>query len=116
VGSALTLRAYYTYSDSSLSQPQGGKIPYIPRDQVNLGAVISPGWHSLLSVYAVYRSERFVDEANTPGLALPAGWDAQVDFYVESADKHWSLEAYATNLLKKPHVSDVLGMIVSYRF
>ena len=123
VNPIVTLRAYYTYSDTQvegpnypvLSHPDGAKIPYIPRDQVNLGAVVAPGWHSLLSVYAIYRSERFTDAMNTPSLALPASWDAQVDYYIESADKHWSVEAYATNLLKK-NVPDVLGLVVSYRF
>jgi hypothetical protein len=124
LNSAITLRAYYTYSDSALTNidnpprgiPAGAVIPYIPRNQVNLGTVITPGWHSQLSVYAVYRSERFTDQYNQSFLALPASWDAQVDFYIESSDKHWSVEAYASNLLKKPHVSDVLGAIVSYRF
>jgi tetratricopeptide (TPR) repeat protein len=119
LNSVVTLRAYYTYSDSEVTGPgipPGALIPYIPRNQVNLGAVLSPGWHSQFSVYAVYRSERFTDQFNNPDFALPASWDAQVDFYIESADKHWSLEAYASNLLKKPHVSDVLGAIVSYRF
>ena len=124
VNSVVTLRAYYTYSDSVVTGPNypprvvppGARIPYIPRNQVNLGAVLSPGWHSQLSVYAVYRSERFTDQYNQAFLALPASWDAQVDFYIESPDKRWSVEAYANNLLKKPHVSDVLGAIVSYRF
>ncbi len=119
VSSAVTLRAYYTYSDSSVTGagiPPGAWIPYVPRNQVNLGAVVTPGWHSQLSMYAVYRSERFTDQYNQSLLALPASWDAQVDFYIESPDKHWSVEAYASNLLRKPHVSDVLGAIVSYRF
>jgi hypothetical protein len=119
VNSMLTLRAYYTHSDSSVTGPNvpaGARMPYVPRDQVNLGTVVTPGWHSQLSLYAVYRSERFIDQYNTAFLALPASWDAQVDFYIESADKHWSVEAYASNLLKKPHVADVLGAIVSYRF
>ena len=124
VNRVVTVRAYYTYSETVVDgpdypgrvHPQGAKIPYIPRNLVNLGAVFAPGWHSLVSVYAVYRSERFTDEFNVAALALPAGWDAQVNFYIESPDKRWSVEAYATNLLKKPHVSDVLGAIVSYRF
>ena len=123
VNRVVTLGAYYTYSDSVVdvpdypprSHPQGAKIPYIPRNQVNLGTVLAPGWHSLLSVYAIYRSERFADEFNQAFLALPASWDAQVNFYIESPDKRWSVEAYATNLLKKPHVSDVLGAVVAMK-
>ena len=122
VNRAVTLRAYYTYSESEVTgvdfpgrvHPQGAKIPYIPRNQVNLGTVISPGWHSLFSAYAVYRSQRFADEFNTQ--ALPAGWDAQLDLFIESADKHWSFEINAANLLKKPNVPDVYSAIVSYRF
>ena len=62
---------------------------------------------------AVYRSRRFADEANA--IALAPGWDAQANVYWESPDKRWAAEIYAINLLKKD-ASDILGVIVSYRF
>ena len=39
----------------------------------------------------------------------------QVRAYVEFDRKHWTLEAYALNLLKKD-ASDVFGVIATYRF
>ena len=66
-----------------------------------------------MSAQAVYRSIRFADEGNQ--IKLEPGWDMQVHAYVEFDRKHWSLEAYALNLLKK-NASDVFGVIVNYRF
>jgi len=46
---------------------------------------------------------------------LPAGWDAQVNAFVETPDKRWALELFASGLLKKD-ASDVFGAALSYRF
>ena len=66
-----------------------------------------------MTAQAVYRSERFADEANL--LRLPPGWDAQLNVYAETPDKRWAVEAFAANLLKK-EASDLFGIVVSYRF
>jgi hypothetical protein len=78
-----------------------------------VGGTWSPGGRTFLTVQAIYRSQRYADEANQAPLA--AGWDAQVRFFVESDDKRWALEAFAANLLKKD-ASDVLGATLSYRY
>jgi outer membrane receptor protein involved in Fe transport len=111
----VAFRAYYTYTDSENTDPSfaGKEIPYLPRHQVNLGATWSPGWHAFVTAQAVYRTRRFTDEANL--LPLPSSWDAYLDVFIESPDKHWSVEAFGSNLLKK-EASDVFGVIVSYRF
>ena len=111
----LALRAQYTYTDSenTASGFAGNLIPYLPRNQVDLGATWAPGWHVLVSAQAVYRSRRFADEANLAPLA--ASWDGQLDIYWETPGKRWSVEAYGQNLAKKDF-SDVFGIVVGYRF
>jgi Flp pilus assembly protein TadD len=108
-------RLYYTYADSENSSAlfPGRAIPYLARQQADIGLAWSPGWHTHLTVRAAYRTRRFADEANT--VALPAGWDAQFDLFVESPDKRWSVEAYGANLLKK-ETADTFGIVLSYRF
>jgi hypothetical protein len=111
----VTARAYYTYSDSenTASAFSGLKIPYLPRHQASFGASWAPGWHAFLNGFMVYRTQRFADEPNTQ--ALPSGWDLQLDAFIETSDKHWSLELSAANLLKKGG-SDTFGVIATYRF
>ena len=109
------LRAQYTYTDSENTAAAfpTQMIPYLPRHQVNLAGTWSPGWHVIVTAQAVYRSQRFTDEANL--LPLSASWDGQVDVFWETPDKRWSVEAYGQNLAKKDF-SDVFGIVVSYRF
>lgn len=109
------VRAYYTYADSRNDGPfyPGRKIPYLARHQGNIGATWAPGWHAFVTLQAVYRTQRFSDEANLAALA--PGWDAEARFFIESADKHWALEAVAANLFKK-EASDVFGIVLSYRY
>jgi len=111
----LALRAQYTYTDSENTGSgfAGNLVPYLPRNQVNLGGTWAPGWHVLVTAQAVYRSRRFADEGNLVPLA--ASWDGQLDVYWEAPDKRWSVEAYGQNLAKKDF-SDVFGIVVSYRF
>ena len=115
------LSAHYTYTDSTNTDPNAAarnipvdaRIPFLPRHQVNLGATVAPGWRTFVTLTAVYRTRRFTDEANLVPLA--AGWDGQADVYWESGDKRWSAEIYALNLMKKD-VSNIYGIVVSYRF
>ncbi len=111
----IAARAYYTYTDSVNDGPAypGRAIPYLPRHQVNVGGTWAPGWHTFVTVQAVYRTLRYTDEANTS--PLPASWDAETRIFVESADKRWAVEAVAANLLEK-EASDVFGVTVSYRY
>jgi hypothetical protein len=111
----LSARVHYTYADgvNTADAFRGLRIPYIARHTVNTGLTWSPGWRVFVSGVASYRSRRFADELNQA--PLPAGWDAQANVFVETADKRWALEAYAANLLKKES-SDAFGLVVSYRF
>jgi Flp pilus assembly protein TadD len=115
VTAQVAMRAQYTYTDSENTNPalSGRSIPYLPRHQANLGATWAPGWHAFVTAQAVYRSRRFADELNVS--PLPPGWDAQLNVFIESPDKRWSVEAYGMNLLKKES-SDVFGIVVSYRY
>jgi hypothetical protein len=92
---------------------RGLLIPYLPRHQATLGASWAPGRHAFVTAQAVYRTRRFADAANLQPLA--PGWDAQLDAFMETADKRWSVEAFAGNLLKK-EASDTFGVVVSLRF
>jgi tetratricopeptide (TPR) repeat protein len=111
----IAARAYYTYTESENTDPamRGLLIPYLPRHQATVGASWAPGHHAFVTAQAVYRSRRFADALNAQPLA--PGWDAQLDAFIETADKRWSVEGFAGNLLKKD-VSDVFGIVVSYRF
>ncbi|HUI98807.1 MAG TPA: TonB-dependent receptor [Usitatibacter sp.] len=115
VTATIAARAYYTYTGSVNDGPAypGRAIPYFPRHQVNVGGTWAPGWHTLVTLQAVYRTLRYTDEANTS--PLPSSWDAEARVYFESPDKRWSVEAVAANLLKK-EASDVFGVTVSYRY
>jgi hypothetical protein len=108
-------RLHYIYTDSENTGAafKDRRIPYLARHQANLGATWAPGWHTLVTAQAVYRTLRYADEANLS--PLPAGWDAQVSVFVESPDKRWSLEAFGAGLLKK-ETPDVYGVALSYRF
>ena len=115
VNSSLAARFNYTYTDSAnqLDAFRDNLIPYLPRHQASVGGTWTYAARSYVSTQAVYRSVRFSDESNQ--LRLVPGWDMQVRAYVEFDRKHWSLEAYAINLLKK-NESDVFGVVVNYRF
>jgi hypothetical protein len=115
VAPTLGARVHYSYTESANDAAlfDGKRIPYLPRHWLDIGATWTPGWRTSITAQAVYRSERFRDEANL--VAMPAGWDARVNVFVESAAKRWAVEVFAVNLLKK-EVAHTLGMVVSYRF
>ena len=115
INSALAARFNYTYTDSAdkFAAFRDNHLPYLPRHQASAGATWTYASRSYVSAQAVYRSLRFADENNQT--RLEPGWDLQLRAYVEFDRKHWSLEAYAINLLKK-NESDVFGVIVNYRF
>jgi hypothetical protein len=115
LGRSVGMRVHYEYADAKNTDPafEGRMIPWIPRQRADLGLTWAPGWHTFVTVAGAWRSRRFSDEANaTP---VPAGWDARVNVFIESADKRWALEAYGFNLLKK-ETSDAFGLVASWRF
>ena len=111
----LAARFNYAFTDSTTEFVafRGNMIPYLPRHQTSIGGTWTYAARSYVSAQAVHRSLRFTDEGNQS--RLEPGWDMQVRGYVEFDRKHWSLEAYALNLLKK-NASDVFGVIVNCRF
>jgi tetratricopeptide (TPR) repeat protein len=112
---SLAARMEYLYTDSqnTAANCAGRLVPYLPRHLVAVGATWTPGHRIFVNASAIYRSERFTDEANT-GRLLP-GWVGQVRVFSETNDKHWSLEAFASDLWRKD-ASNVYGVIASYRF
>ena len=115
VNKSLATRINYAYTDSAnqLEAFRDNQVPYLPRRQASVGATWTYAGRSYVSAQAVHRSSRFSDESNQ--VRLEPGWDLQVRAYVEFDRKHWSVEAYALNLMKK-NDSDVFGVIVNYRF
>ena len=115
VARGLAARLHYLHTDSrnTAAAFAGRSIPYLAREQVNLGLTWAPGWHAYVQLFAVHRGRRFADEDNR--VALPSGWDLHANAFIETADKRWALELSAANLLKK-QASDVFGAVVSYRF
>jgi len=115
LGKGVGLRMHYEYADSenTASAFAGRKIPWLPRHHADVGATWAPGWNTFVTISGAWRSERWTDEANT-GL-VRAGWDGQARVFVESADKRWSVEAFAFNLFKKD-VPEAYGVTASWRF
>jgi tetratricopeptide (TPR) repeat protein len=115
VTASLAARVNYAYTDSANTGSAflDNRIPYLARYQASVGATWTWAARSYVSTDAVYRSARFSDEANLN--RLDPGWDLQLRGYLEFDRKHWAVEAYALNLLKK-NASDVFGVILSYRF
>ena len=111
----LAARVNYHYTDSANTYDafRGKHVPYLPQHSASIGATWTVAQRSYVSAQGVYRSVRFSDETNQT--KLPPGWDMQLRAYVEFDRKHWTLEAYALNLLKKD-ASDVFGVIATYRF
>jgi Flp pilus assembly protein TadD len=114
-GNGVGLRLHYEYADSenTASVFAGRRIPWLPRHHADVGATWAPGWNTFVTVSGAWRSDRYADEANT--VVVRAGWDAQARVFVESADKRWSVEAFAFNLFKKD-VSEAYGVTASWRF
>jgi len=93
---------HYQHSDSeyeSIAAPTVANsyaIPYIPRHTLVLGTTWASSARVYLSGRAVYRSERFEDQANLT--RRPPGWSMDLVGFWESADKHWMIGVGALNL------------------
>jgi Flp pilus assembly protein TadD len=73
-----------------------GRIPYIPRHTLAVGATWASPQRLYLSGRAVYRSERFEDRENLTRIA--PGWGVDLMGFWESQDKHWVVGVAAMNL------------------
>ena len=112
-----TLAGYLGYGNSNSEntsvQYKGNAIPYLPQHRATVGLTWTGVQRMLLSGQAVWRSERFADEANLT--ALRSGWDMSLRVHWETMNKRWAVDGYVVNLLK-PDVERVLGMNLVARF
>ena len=93
--------AKYLYQHSESRTINGGaevvgRIPYIPRHTVALGATWASAQRLYLSARAVYRSERFEDKENLTRRA--PGWGVDLMGFWETQDKRWVVGVAALNL------------------
>jgi Flp pilus assembly protein TadD len=111
----VSLGAGYQYADGRNTNPlyQNNAIPYIPKQRVDLTATWTNNNRFYVTLQAIYRSQRYTDEANT--LPLAASWDGLVRAYWESANKRWVVEGYAQNLAKRGY-SDLYGLNLTARY
>ncbi|MBK9443761.1 MAG: FecR domain-containing protein [Comamonadaceae bacterium] len=93
---------------------QAGKaVPYMPRHMAALGASwANPnGWYFISRL--VYRAQRFKDEANL--VSLEPGWNASLDLYWQSQDRHWLARFSADNVFDRDKPTQFTSEI-SYQF
>jgi len=102
-----------THSENTGATYSGKKIAYLPRNRATLGLTWAGERRMIVSAQAVWRSERFADEANL--VPLSAGWDMTLKLHWESPDKRWNVEAYAANLLKRD-AENLFGVNLVVRF
>ncbi len=102
-----------SHSENTGTQFSGKSIPLMPQHRAMLGLTWAGEQHVLFSTQAVWRSERFSDEANLQRLA--AGWDMTLRLHWETLDKRWAADAYVTNLLK-PDTQKIVGVNLVGRY
>jgi len=102
-----------THSENTGAAYQGKEIPYLPKHRATLGLTWAGDQRVIISAQTVWRSARFVDEANLTPLA--SGWDMTLRLRWESEDKRWNLEGYVANLLKRD-TEDLMSVSLIVRF
>lgn len=91
----------------------GRRLPFMPKQRYALGGTwFSDARWSVIGK-AIYRSERFTDEANLS--FHPAEWSAAVQGYWETRDKRWSVELLLTNIGART-ADEGVGLTVNFRF
>jgi len=112
-----TLASYFGYtrtlSRNTSAAFDGKAIPYLPRHRATMGLTWAGDQRLLVSAQAVWRSERYADEANL--IPLDSGWDMTLKLHWESESKRWTVEGYAANLIKR-NTSNLLGVNLIARF
>ena len=101
LGRTLSMRMRYEYTDSRNTGPNypGNKIAYLPRHAASIGLTWMSPYFIYMTQRAVYRTERFVDEANLA--ARKPGWDAAADWFWETRDKRWRVRFSLDNVFHK---------------
>jgi tetratricopeptide (TPR) repeat protein len=93
----VTGRYINTYSENTGARYAGNRIAYHPRHTFSVGLTWASPARLFLSSRAVYRSQRYTDEANLS--VYRAGWDVAADFFWESADKRARVRVGIDNAL-----------------
>ena len=106
--------AAWADSENTLGNP-GGLFPYLPKRRAALGATFFSDRRFSLGAKAVYRGERFADEANSEAGRLPAGWSGTLQAYWETDDKRWSAELLVRNIGAKG-ADETVGVAINCRF
>lgn len=120
VNSRLAVSGAYSHRQSRNTAggaSSGKAIPLLPRHLVQFGATWFPLPRLRLEALGIYRSARFVDEANSSELA--SGWNFSLRGGWETADKRFAAQLRAENLLsgaaagfeRKP----LLGLLLIWR-
>jgi Tfp pilus assembly protein PilF len=109
---SLLARYEYTDSKNTAAAFNGNLIPYLPKNLFTVGATWISSARFYVTTQAVYRSERFSDEANL--LPMNPGWDAQIKGYWETPDKRFSLQFVIENIFKS-QTSTYYGFGLAYR-
>ena len=116
----LALRAMSLFAEGTWARGRntgddfpGARPAFLPERRAALGTTWFPGARLSFAAKAIYRSERFADDANVARLAPE--WSGALQAYFESPDKRWSVEAIATNLGAKS-AKDAYGIALNFRF
>lgn len=106
-----------THSENTGTAFSGKAIPYLPKHRTTLGLTWAGDQGKLgriiVSSQAVWRSERYIDEANQ--LPLAESWDMTLKLHWESPEKHVNVEGYAANVFKR-NTEDLIGVNLIVRF
>lgn len=98
----LSAQAGYTHQASRNcgGDYAGYQLPLLPRHLAQLGGTWLPQPRWKLELLGLYRSARYIDEAN--GSQLASGWNGALRSSWQSAGKHFGVNTRLENLLSRP--------------
>lgn len=115
---SLAARYQYQQSRNTGSDNNGKRLAWLPKQILMLEGNWLPAAHWQFGASAIYRSQRYTDEANEA--KLDGGWGLGLRGYWESSDKRLSVEAIAQNLYSNKDAAAVrparYGLQLAYRF
>jgi tetratricopeptide (TPR) repeat protein len=112
----LSLYAEGARANSENTGAYPGKLfAYLPKSRAALGATFFTDFRLSIGAKAIYRGERYRDEANSAASRLPAEWDGAVQLYWETADKRWSAELLVSRIGAKS-ANESVGIALIGRF
>jgi hypothetical protein len=112
----LSLYAEGAWSDSENTGAYPGKnFAYLADKRWALGATFFSDHRFSIGAKAIYRGDRYKDEANTAANLLKAEWDGAVQAYWESQDKRWSVELLVSHIGAK-NTDESVGLAIVGKF